>query len=550
MKTLRSTGKILPGTSVRQLAQQYGLSPPISLSELIDKLGVHGQPQIPFVFRVHNLSFPNFDDGVPDLGTFRETFGTAEILDEMFDPIFGHPFLTAAYYAFYHYFLKGTARGGLATGFCTALASLVVDNFWTGKTDTFTSVTKDSVHRFVTAVHGKLLSGQSILHFHRQGLEGPTRGEAACRAAETILLHGCTRKSAPLIFLIPSGEVWDDTYFDRLAKSHCVMPYRFQYPPGNPGPQLSPDGTTTVTDLDNVQLFAWDCRFNNSPDCKFLFKNNAGQIDWEYFASDPNNPDFTSDQDFTLGMMINGDYLLADHDLPFTGGVGEFITEFLLQSVKLPVPFADRARAADNLLADLQVTDQNGRRTGNFNGRIRAEIPGSHPCYLVPGAYLLPSSAPLTRMITGTGTGKYTFNSLTPGGSSLVLEDVATAAGQQDVLLMNPDQTQVSFTPAIEKTFNVTVARWVGDDARAIAIQGVVGVPSAHVDLESSPELTSVHLKNGGAARDLKVQTFVVNRKTKTTVNRTSSAVDVPTNRTLSIGVADWKTANASLEIS
>jgi len=38
--------------------------------------------------------------------------------------------------------------------------------------------------------------------------------------------------------------------------------------------------------------------------------------------------------------------------------------------------------------ADLQVTDANGRRTGNFGGQIHAEIPSSHPCYLVPRAYL------------------------------------------------------------------------------------------------------------------------------------------------------------------
>src|SRR5262249_4535771 len=160
------------------------------------------------------------------LGTFRETFGTAEILDQMFDPIFGHPYLTAAFYAFYHKYLKGKDRGGLATGFCTALASLVTDNFWTGKSDTHT-ITKEDVHTWTSAVHVKLLSGESLLHFHRQGLEGAKRAEATCRQVEATFLQGCTRKRAPLIFLIPSGEIWDHGYFKRLGKSHCVMPYRF-----------------------------------------------------------------------------------------------------------------------------------------------------------------------------------------------------------------------------------------------------------------------------------------------------------------------------------
>src|SRR3954447_9652721 len=156
-------------------------------------------------------------------------------------------------------------------------------------------------------------------------------------------------------------------------------------------------------------------------DCRFVFKNNGGQIDFEYYSGVPVNPEFTSQQGFTLGMRTNGDYLLGDHDLPFGGRLLGYILEFLLSP------------------ADLQVTNQNGQGTGNFGGQIRADIPGSHPCYLLPGAYLLPADAPLTRVITGTGPGRYTFNSLTPTGSSLVLEGVTTAAGQQDVLSMSPD---------------------------------------------------------------------------------------------------------------
>src|SRR5205085_6486476 len=113
--------------SIEQLAQGLHLSSPLSLRALIEALGVRGDIELPFVFGTHNLpawdpvTGANFADGVPDLGTFKDTFGTAEILDELFDPIFGHPVLTAAFYALYHYFLKGTANGGLATGFCTSL---------------------------------------------------------------------------------------------------------------------------------------------------------------------------------------------------------------------------------------------------------------------------------------------------------------------------------------------------------------------------------------------------------------------------------------------
>ncbi len=140
MRSLRSSGKIIGNSvSIRQLAQQHNLSSPISLGELIEALGVHGSPEILFQYGTHNLPAwdpvhgANFWDGVPDWGTFRETFGTAEVLHEQLDPLFGHPILTAAFYAFYHYYLKGKANGGLANGFCTSLASLVADNFWTGR---------------------------------------------------------------------------------------------------------------------------------------------------------------------------------------------------------------------------------------------------------------------------------------------------------------------------------------------------------------------------------------------------------------------------------
>jgi hypothetical protein len=530
MLSLRSSGKIVgPSVSVRQLAQEFSLTSPLSLRELIEAL-LSPILAIPFRYGTHNFTFRNFQDGVPDYGTFRDTFGTAEILHEQLDPLFGHPILTAAFYAFYHYFLKGEANGGLATGFCTSLASLVADNFWTGRTDT-TTITKASVHKRLTAIHGKLLSRESLLHFHDQGREGVARVERSCREVEATFLRGCDRKKAPLIFFTPSGEIWDSGYFDRLSDSHCVMPYRFKYPLGHPGPQLAPDGATTVTDLNNVEMYVWDCNKPESPNCKLVFKNNGGRIDFEYFPNS-NAPQFRSQEGLTLGMMTNGRYLLADHDLPFSGplGLGRFIIDFLLSP------------------ADLQITDPNGLRTGNFGGKIRAEIPGSHPCYLVPGAYLLPTNTPLMRCITGTGAGQYTFNSIIPDGGSVVLQGVTTAAGQADVLSMNADQTQLRFTPAVEKTFNLTVARRVGDQARAIAMRGVGGGPIADVNITTSPELSFAHLGNRGVARNVEVQAFVIDRKSKQTLNKQFPAVNLPSKSELKVEIQNWKTVDTTIQ--
>jgi hypothetical protein len=533
MLSLRSSGKIT-GSSVgiRQLARQHNLSPPISLRELLQALGIGGSPEIPFRFGTHNLSFANFTDGVPDLGTFKDTFGTAEILHELLDPLFGHPILTAAFYGLYHYYLKGQANGGLATGFCTSLASLVADNFWTGRSDT-PAITKESVHKLLTAVHGKLLSRESLIRFHDQGREGMARVERSCREIEVTFLRGCDRNAAPLLFFIPAGEVWDSDYFERLGESHCVMPYRFAYPPGHPGPQLAPGGGTTVTDLNGVELYVWDCNQPKSSNCKLVFRNNGGQIDFEYFPGS-HAAQFRSQEGLTLGTMTNGDYLLADHDLPFSGplGVRRFIIDFLLSP------------------ADLQITDPNGLRTGNFGGQIRAEIPGSHPCYLVPGAYLLPTDSPLARRITGTVAGQYTFNSIIPDGGSLVLQDVATARGQVDELSVSPDQTQLRFTPAAEKAFSLTIARRVGDQARAIAIRGAGGGPAAGVDLTTSPDLAFAELGNHGAMRHVEVQGLVVDAKTHKSQNRQLAAVNLSPGSALKLDLRNWATLEARLQTS
>jgi len=101
----------------------------------------------------------------------------AEVWHELLDPIFGHPVLTVAYFEFYKYFLKGTGNGGLATGFCTSLASLVADRFWQGKTDSPT-IQKADVQKMLTGVHGKLLSRESLLRFHDQGRDVASSGNA------------------------------------------------------------------------------------------------------------------------------------------------------------------------------------------------------------------------------------------------------------------------------------------------------------------------------------------------------------------------------------
>jgi concanavalin A-like lectin/glucanase superfamily protein len=479
--------------------------------------------EVPFKYGQHNLSFKNFAAANPGWGNYEETFGTAEVWHEQLDPIFGHPILTAAYFGFYVYFLKGKDNGGLATGFCTSLASLVADRFWLGKTDTPT-VQQSAVLNQLTSVHGKLLSRQSLLTFHDQGREGIDRVERTYREIEATFLRGTDRQNQPLLFFIPSGEVWDSGYFDRLSDSHCVMPWRFVYPPGRPAPQLTPDGSSTTSDPDGVELFVWDCNRPTGPASKLRFHRDGGKIHFDYIP-DSKPTEFKSQDGITLGMMRHGDYMLADHDLPFSGpfGLTSFIIDFLLSP------------------ADLQVVDANGLRTGNFGGQLLCEIPGSHPCYLVKGMYLLPAATAMTRTIVGTGAGTYMYNSITPDGTSFVLQDVATQAGHQDVVAISADATQVRFTPAAEKNFSLSVARVVDNQARALSIAGVGGGPGNDVDVTLSPDLNVVRVGNRGATRNLILKAISV-VKGGTPVNRNLPTVAVPDANDLAITVTDWNT--------
>lgn len=317
------------------------------------------------------------------------------------------------------------------------------------------------------------------------------------------------------------------------------MPYRFVYPDGHPGPQLSPDGSTTISSLDGVKLFCWDCNNPTSNNCRVEFMLIDNVLNFSYIPGNPDtvatqdatSPEFDSSQGITLGFWTNGDYLLADHDLPFSGpfGLTSFIIDFLLSP------------------ADLEITDENGLRVGNFNNKIYSEIPDSHPCYLVKGAYLLPVGHNLTRNIVGNGVGTYTFNSIMPDGTTIKLENVATQPGHIDTLMVNSDASQIRFSPCIEKDFTVTFSKLIDSQIRSLAISGVGGGPGTEMDITISPDLSLFRLGNRSVSKNVSVQAFAIDKTTNTPVNK-NAAVSLPTNNDLVITVPDWNTIDFNIE--
>jgi hypothetical protein len=473
-----------------------------------------------FRIGVHDFAFDNFAAGSPSWDTFEDTFGALEVWHEALDPIFGHPILTAAFYGFYYYFLLGEDNGGLATGFCTSLSTIVLDEYYTGSTDTHARYTLDNATRErFTAIHGRLLSRESLIDFHDQGRQGNANVETVFRRIETSLRDGADRSSALMLFFVPAGAAWDEGYFDMLGDSHCIVPIRMVYPVGHDG-----------TSIDGVTLYCWDCNHPveegaaEAHNCRLEFRLVDGEIRYTYFDGGA-TAKFASEGGIILATMSNGKYLLSDHDMPFSGpfGLTIFVLDFLLSS------------------ADLLVEDGEGRHTGLEGGNIVAEIPDSHPAFLAKNLYMLPADQALTRRITGNGTGNYAYHSIAPNGTSISLENITTSPGEEDVLAVNADASQVRFTPATTKNFRFSLAKEIEGQVRAVSVEGVAAGPTAAMDLTVSPDLSVVRAGNQETATNVNVRVTVYNKEggDNTTLDRNS--VNLPTDHDLIVSVTNWQ---------
>jgi hypothetical protein len=466
-----------------------------------------------FQIGVHDFNFENDDDGRPNWGTFEDTFGSVEVWHELLDPIFGHPILTTAFYFFYEHFLDGESNGGLATGFCTSLASIALDRFWQGHNDTFTSIVRDDAFREqMTAIHGRLLSRESLLSFHDQGRRGNANVLSTFRNIESIFQSGGTRETAPMLFFVPAGAAWDAGYFDMLSDSHCIVPTRIVYP----------TGYTAGDPLDGVILYCWDNNHPNNQNCFVEFRTEGGETLFSYTAN--GSIKFDSTDSITLAIATLGEYLLRDVDLPFGGPLGltTFIFDFLLSP------------------AELTIHDDLGRITGHVGGQILSEIPDSLPAYLMKGAFLLPQNVGLTRRITGTATGTYGYHSVSPEGLSIGMKDISTSLGQTDRVLGSADGGRVRFIPGSDKLINMTLGRHDGSKVRGLSIENFASTPTSDLDVTMTPDLSLVRIANQGTDANLDVK--LLNFDTISTDRRAMerNTISVPSGSDLVVAVTNW----------
>jgi hypothetical protein len=261
----------------------------------------------------NGFAFKNFKHGDPSWETFRSTFGTEEIVEEMFL----HKILLGAFYIFYKKYLNGDLGGAYCTGISgTSLRRFHegVSNLYGAYPDSTASpppIPADLMRELVIA-QGRILSKELITHYADQGQEGIDRIARTIRDIEADFddLRGVS--TARTLSFIPSGNVWDSEYFDRLMRTHCVVPTRIVYPDES-------------RSLNGARLYVYDC---NHPgiDSRVieLFEKN-GKLHFRYHDK------FSSDDGFTLGTANLNFALLDNVDLPFSGpfGVRRFILDVL-----------------------------------------------------------------------------------------------------------------------------------------------------------------------------------------------------------------------------
>jgi hypothetical protein len=137
------------------------------------------------------------------------------------------------------------------------------------------------------------------------------------------------------------------------------------------------------------------------------------------------------------------------------------------------------------------------------------------------------------------GNGVYTFNSIMPDGTTVKLENVQTKPGQQDVLEINEDASEISFTPHEEKAFTLTFSRLVGEQVRSLAISGIGGGPGKECKVAIAENLNEFRLGNKSAMKNVAVNAYSLTGNSNTPVDK-QLAVKLPVNHNLVVKVSDW----------
>lgn len=405
--------------------------------------------------------------GLADLGTFKETYGLAEVASSfLLEPV-----LTGAWYAYYRSFFNKT-QPGYSSGFSKTAA----DEYWSGNPDLFTDhAALPEVERLLTVAQGHILSREMLTKLAGQALAGIGRAETSLAEVEVAFLNQLSmtaeerRRTAPIMQLIPAGTITTPGFITKLGDSHGLLPIRMEYPAG---------------DTWERRLVVYDNVGEVRKESQLVFTRTSVGLEF-VLSGDTSNRNTANG--WTLSQATLQDNWLDDVSMPL-----EYMY-LLAAAVGAPQP------------AILLVEDDQGRRFGvSSNRKLWNDLPDVIPAIGAENLYLLPLDRNLRFFVTGMGDGTYTLAIVAGSlGRSITLVDVPVRPGTRDVVKIADGLREVTLSSG-DAEKELTLHYGVGGvrQARALTVTGVRVGQRGGLTLRSSDNLSSFELE-GDAPRHL-----------------------------------------------
>lgn len=379
--------------------------------EVSEPVDFHLRAGIDVGFRpeVHGYSFPNAN--VPDASsweTFQDTYGETEVY------ITAGLGVGAAFYALYRWYF------GEKYGLCCGFSVTSLANYWEAGGALYNQYsTISQVAYELTVAHGKEISEEILSSLHiqctrqRPGIKKTL--DALADAFRTQINNpGQSSRKAPLLFFLPSGEIWQPGWFHGLEASHVVVPYRIEFGDGQ----------------DNIiaKIFCYDNRypFNSiQPDQSTWWveiTGDPGRPHFEFKCAD-GRVDYRSHNGYTIGTVSLDAIHYEDVDMPL--GLLAFLS---------PI--------------NVHVKNSQGKILGLHQSKIKSEIPNAFPNPLNPNMYVIPWKEELEVTVTGIDTGKYSLILVDNANGRMVqLEGIQTSAGSVDKIMVGPKCEWLKIAP-------------------------------------------------------------------------------------------------------
>lgn len=482
-----------------------------------DEVELRILPALDSGFRANSdgYAFENFSHGSPSWETFRSTFGTEEIIGQAFI----HPVLLGAFYIFYKKYLNGDLEGA----YCTGISGTSLRRFHSGGSNLYEAYSSstaspppipgDLMREFVVA-QGRLLSKELITHYADQGQEGIDRIAITIRDIEADFCDRRGVSTARTLSFIPSGNVWSSEYYDRLMRSHCVVPTRIVYPDES-------------RSLNGAKLYVYDSNYKGDDSRVIeLFEMN-GKLHFRYHDT------FSSEDGFTLGTANLKFSLLDDVDLPFSGLFG--VTRFILDLVASS--------------AWLRIEEVGGGLLGYKNGKIYTDPNLGYVSPFVPNC-ILTNTEPgrsFKRVIHGIADGKYDFMSFHPDGKSVILQDMDTNVNTRDVIEISSDFSRIQIANSDpDKEFKLNLGEKIEEGIRKTSVSFVIKQNEV-VSFDVLPGMSSIvlHTPNHNMQIELDMRSII-----GTEVANITQTIDLTSNENLQIDVGDWTNLVGSISLN